>query len=257
MKQKETVAQIKTKLQTEQFTDVWLKQLQQDERVSVKKLLAQYEKNKQHLAMLQLQFNKMCEIENELRTKQYQFIAGIDEVGRGPLAGPVVAAAVILPANFTLIGLNDSKQLSEKKRDEFYEYIKQESIAIGIGVSDHDEIDSINIYEATKLAMKRAVMDLNQVPDYLLIDAMKLSAVPIEQQSIIKGDAKSISIASASIVAKVTRDRWMKQLHEQYPMYHFQSNMGYGTKEHLDALEKYGPSPYHRKSFQPVQNYVT
>ena len=148
------------------------------------------------------------------------------------------------------------KQLNEDKRNKFYEIICEQALDIGIGISGNDEIDEINIFEATKLAMKRAVLDLNKAPSYLLIDAVQLNDLPIEQQSIIKGDSKSISIAAASIVAKVTRDSMMKKLHEQYPMYHFNSNMGYGTKEHLEALKQFGPSPVHRKSFKPVSDLV-
>lgn len=256
MKQVETIAQIKEKLQSENINQQYLNRLKNDDRIGVRKLVKQYEKQQEQLKIEREKFEKMTEIEYRLYEKNYKLIAGIDEVGRGPLAGPVVAAAVILPKDFELIGLNDSKQLNEDKRNKFYEIIREQALDIGIGISGNDEIDEINIFEATKLAMKRAVLDLNQAPSYLLIDAVQLNDLPIEQQSIIKGDSKSISIAAASIVAKVTRDSMMKKLHEQYPMYHFNSNMGYGTKEHLEALKQFGPSPVHRKSFKPVSDLV-
>ena len=256
MKQVETIAQIKEKLQSENINQQYLNLLKNDDRIGVRKLVKQYEKQQEQLKIEREKFEKMTEIEYRLYEKNYKLIAGIDEVGRGPLAGPVVAAAVILPRDFELIGLNDSKQLNEDKRNKFYEIIREQALDIGIGISGNDEIDEINIFEATKLAMKRAVLDLNQAPSYLLIDAVQLNDLPIEQQSIIKGDSKSISIAAASIVAKVTRDSMMKKLHEQYPMFHFISNMGYGTKEHLEALKQFGPSPVHRKSFKPVSDLV-
>lgn len=256
MKQVETIAQIKEKLQSENINQQYLNRLKNDDRIGVRKLVKQYEKQQEQLKIEREKFEKMTEIEYRLYEKNYKLIAGIDEVGRGPLAGPVVAAAVILPRDFELIGLNDSKQLNEDKRNKFYEIICEQALDIGIGISGNDEIDEINIFEATKLAMKRAVLDLNKAPSYLLIDAVQLNDLPIEQQSIIKGDSKSISIAAASIVAKVTRDSMMKKLHEQYPMFHFISNMGYGTKEHLEALKQFGPSPVHRKSFKPVSDLV-
>lgn len=256
MKQVETIAQIKEKLQSENINQQYLNRLKNDDRIGVRKLVKQYEKQQEQLKIEREKFEKMTEIEYRLYEKNYKLIAGIDEVGRGPLAGPVVAAAVILPKDFELIGLNDSKQLNEDKRNKFYEIICEQALDIGIGISGNDEIDEINIFEATKLAMKRAVLDLNQAPSYLLIDAVQLNDLPIEQQSIVKGDSKSISIAAASIVAKVTRDSMMKKLHEQYPMFHFISNMGYGTKEHLEALKQFGPSPVHRKSFKPVSDLV-
>lgn len=256
MKQVETIAQIKEKLQSENINQQYLNRLKNDDRIGVRKLVKQYEKQQEQLKIEREKFEKMTEIEYRLYEKNYKLIAGIDEVGRGPLAGPVVAAAVILPKDFELIGLNDSKQLNEDKRNKFYEIIREQALDIGIGISGNDEIDEINIFEATKLAMKRAVLDLNQAPSYLLIDAVQLNDLPIEQQSIVKGDSKSISIAAASIVAKVTRDSMMKKLHEQYPMFHFISNMGYGTKEHLEALKQFGPSPVHRKSFKPVSDLV-
>ena len=196
----------------------------------------------------------MLDYEKDLYGKGINFIAGIDEVGRGPLVGPVVAAAVILPEGFYNKDINDSKKLSEKKRNELYEVIKNNAISIGIGIVSNKRIDEINIYEATKEAMKLAIDNLSVKPEYLLIDAMKLD-VDIPSISIIKGDAKSESIAAASIIAKVTRDMMMYELDKKYPIYDFANNKGYGTKKHIEAIEKYGIISEHRKSFKPVSNY--
>ena len=178
-------------------------------------------------------------------------IAGVDEVGRGPLIGPVVAAAVILPQNFTLKGLTDSKKLSEKKREEFYEIIKKEAIAIGVGIVSEKRIDEINIYEATKEAMKEAINNLNIKPEHILIDAMPLE-LDIPTTSIIKGDLLSITISAASVIAKVTRDHMLYEIDNEYPMYDLKNNKGYGTKKHLEAIKEYGITKYHRLSFKPV-----
>ena len=196
----------------------------------------------------------MLNYENDLFNSGINYIAGIDEVGRGPLVGPVVAAAVILPKGFFDERINDSKKLSEKKRNELYQIISDEAISIGIGVISNERIDEINIYEATKEAMKEAVNNLNVLPDYLLIDAMKLD-IDIPSLSIIKGDSKSQSIAAASIVAKVVRDNMMYELDKKYPMYGFANNKGYGTKKHMEAIQKYGIISEHRKSFKPVSDY--
>lgn len=193
--------------------------------------------------------------ERNLIQKGYEKIGGIDEVGRGPLVGPVVAACVILPKNYQLDGLTDSKKLSEKKREKFYDILKQDAIAIGIGVVSEKKIDEINIYEATKLAMQEAIKHLKVKPDYLLIDAMKLET-DIPATSIIKGDAKSLSIAAASVIAKVTRDRMLIELDKKYPMYDFKHNKGYPTKKHLEAIKKYGIIVEHRRSYGPIFNYL-
>lgn len=182
-------------------------------------------------------------------------IGGIDEVGRGPLIGPVVAACVILPLNYKLDGLTDSKKLTEKKRDYYYEIIKKDALAIGIGIVDEKEIDEINIYEATKKAMITAVNNMSIKPEHVLIDAMKLD-IEIPSTSIIKGDSKSLSIAAASVIAKVTRDRMLIALDEKYPMYDFIHNKGYPTKKHLEAIEKHGIIKEHRKSYGPVKDYL-
>ncbi|MBR5228963.1 MAG: ribonuclease HII [Firmicutes bacterium] len=178
-----------------------------------------------------------------------KYIAGVDEVGRGPLAGPVVTAAVILPEDFSLLGVNDSKKISEKRRDELFEQIKETAVCYSIGIRDNHDIDRINILEATKEAMTEAVRGLEIRPDHLLIDALTLKDVDIPQTGIVKGDANSVSIAAASILAKVTRDRMMVDYHETYPDYSFDKNKGYGTKAHYEGLDRAGASPIHRMSF--------
>ena len=192
--------------------------------------------------------------ENELYDKGLKYIGGVDEVGRGPLIGSVVAACVVLPKDFVLEGLTDSKKLSEKKRNEFYEVIKEKAIAIGIGIVDEKVIDEINIYEATKVAMKEAIKNTNMKLDHVLIDAMPLD-IDTPTTSIIKGDAKSISIAAASVMAKVTRDKMMYELDKVYPMYDLKNNKGYGTKKHIEAIKQYGITKYHRLSYKPVSDY--
>lgn len=192
--------------------------------------------------------------EKELYKSGCKYIGGVDEVGRGPLIGSVVAACVILPFDFALEGLTDSKKLSEKKRDEFYKIIWDKATSIGIGIVDEKVIDEVNIYEATKIAMKKAISDTNIKPDHVLIDAMPLD-IDVPTTSIIKGDAKSISIAAASVIAKVTRDRMMYELDKIYPMYDLANNKGYGTKKHIEAIKKYGITKYHRLSFKPVSEY--
>ena len=195
----------------------------------------------------------MLEYENELYDKGYKLICGIDEVGRGPLLGPVVTSAVILPVGYYNPEIKDSKKLSEKKREKLFDIITKDAVSIGIGIVDEKKIDEINIYEATKVAMKMAIDNLSIKPDYVLMDAMKLD-IDIPSNSIIKGDAKSESIASASIIAKVTRDRMIDEIDKEYPMYDLKNNKGYGTKKHLEALKEYGPCKYHRYSYSPVSD---
>ena len=192
------------------------------------------------------------EFEQEAGRCGYRRIAGVDEAGRGPLAGPVVAAAVILPVRCRLVGVDDSKQLSVSERDRLYTVILERAVLVGVGSATAEEIDQINILEATKLAMRRALAEISPAPDYVLIDAVPLTGVGMPIRAIIKGDALSLSIAAASIVAKVTRDRLMAQFHEAYPQYNFLSHKGYGTEEHLARLAEYGPSPIHRRTFAPV-----
>ena len=197
----------------------------------------------------------MKEFENELYESGIKYIAGIDEVGRGPLVGPVVTAAVILPKDFYDERINDSKKLTEKKRELLYDVIMENAVSVGIGISSEDVIDDINILEATKKAMIEAVNNLSVKPEHLLIDAVKLN-VDIPQTSIIKGDAKSESIAAASIVAKVTRDRMMIELDKEHPEYDFKHNKGYGTKKHIEAIEKYGILKEHKKTFATCNKYL-
>ncbi len=193
--------------------------------------------------------------ERELHKEGYKLIGGVDEVGRGPLVGPVVTACVILPEKFNLDGLTDSKKLTEKKRDYFFEEIKKQAISYGIGIVDEKRIDEINIYEATKEAMIKAINNCNIKPDYVLTDAMKLD-IDIPVRPIIKGDLRSITISAASVLAKVTRDRIMYELDKKYPMYDFKNNVGYPTKKHLEAIEKYGIIDEHRRSYGPVKEYL-
>ena len=193
--------------------------------------------------------------ERKLKDMGINLIAGVDEVGRGPLVGPVVAACVILPDEFNLEGLTDSKKLSEKKRNMFYDLIMKEAVSVGIGIVDEKKIDELNIYEATKLAMKQAIANCKIKPEHVLIDAMPLD-IDIDTTSIIKGDIKSITISAASVIAKVTRDRMMLELDKKYPMYDFKNNKGYPTKKHLEAISKYGIINEHRKSYGPVKEYL-
>lgn len=192
---------------------------------------------------------EMLKIEDSLYSEGYEYICGIDEAGRGPLCGPVVAAAVILPKDKYIEGVNDSKKLSPKKREKLYDDIKKEAISVGIGIVDVDIIEEINILNATKLAMIKAVKDLKIKPDYLLIDGNQLIDIDIEKQTVVSGDAKSESIAAASIIAKVTRDRMLVNFDKLYPEYGFAKHKGYGTKIHIEAIKKYGLTPIHRKSF--------
>lgn len=197
----------------------------------------------------------MKEYENELYKNGIELIGGVDEVGRGPLVGPVVCACVILPKDYYNEEINDSKKISEKKREKLFDTIMKDAIGVGIGVSSEKVIDKINILEATKLAMKEAINKCNVKPEHVLIDAVKLD-IDIPSTSIIKGDAKSQSIAAASIIAKVTRDRMMDELDLKYPMYLFKKNKGYGTKAHIEAIRKYGIIDEHRKTFAPCSEYV-
>ena len=199
----------------------------------------------------------LYEYENELYDKGVNYIGGVDEVGRGPLIGPVVASCVVLPKDFVLEGLTDSKKLSEKKRDKFYDYIIEHALAYGIGVVSPEEIDEINIYEASRKAMLIAISKVREQInlEHVLIDAMPIN-IDIPTTSIIKGDAKSISIAAASVVAKVTRDKTMYELDEKYPMYGFASHKGYPTKKHIEAIHKYGLIEGYRKTYGPVKEVI-
>ena len=193
--------------------------------------------------------------ENELYENGINFIAGVDEVGRGPLNGPVVSACVVLPKGYHKDGIIDSKKLSEKKRNELFDIIKRDALGIGVGIVYADEIDELNIYEATKKSMKLAINNCNSKIEHVLIDAMKLD-LDVASTSIIKGDAKSISIAAASIIAKVTRDAMMYELDKKYPMYGYKNHKGYPTKKHIEAINKYGLIEGYRKTYGPVKDYL-
>lgn len=197
----------------------------------------------------------LLEYEQELYSKGVTLIAGVDEVGRGPLVGPVVAAAVVLPVGYELNGLNDSKKLSEKKRDLYFERIMNDALAVGVGVISNEIIDKVNILEASKLAMYEAINNLNIKPEHILIDAVKLK-LDILSTSIIKGDAKSLSIAAASVIAKVTRDKIMYELDEKFPEYEFAKHKGYGTKAHLENIVKFGLLDNYRFTFKPISDLI-
>jgi len=230
-----------------------IERFQADDRESVKKLIENARKRIVALENEKLRIEALWKFERE--NVYYNYICGIDEAGRGPWVGPVVAGAVILPKDCDILYINDSKKLSEKKREELYDVIVEKALAWGVGYASPERIDEINILQATYEAMRMAISSLNPQPDLLLNDAVKIPGVKIPQIPIIKGDAKSISIGAASIIAKVTRDRMMRQYDELFPEFQFAKNKGYGTKEHIEALLKYGPTPIHRRSF--IKNYVS
>ncbi|HFI0794984.1 TPA: ribonuclease HII [Streptococcus suis] len=233
---------------------VW-DQLAQDERAGVKAAIKKRQKELEKEVSEDARLEAMLSYEKALYENGMEFIAGIDEVGRGPLAGPVVAAAVILPKGCKIRYLNDSKKIPKSKHESIYQEVMERAVAVGVGIKDAAVIDQVNIYEATKLAMLEALGKLGQKPDHLLIDAMKLDT-PIPQTSIIKGDANSLSIAAASIVAKVTRDKMMADYDKEFSGYGFAKNAGYGTAEHLDGLNKLGITPIHRKTFEPIKSML-
>ena len=225
---------------------------QEDERKGVQNfLLSQQKKVDKYYQEIE-RIENLCQYEEEY--SQYDFICGIDEVGRGPLAGPVVAGAVVLPKGSRILYINDSKKLTAAKRDELYDVIMEKAVSVGIGMASHERIDEINILQATYEAMRQAIGKLDPAPDLTLNDAVTIPGVDIKQVPIIKGDAKSISIGAASIVAKVTRDRMMVEYDRIYPGYGFASNKGYGSAEHIKALKEIGPSPIHRASF--IHNFI-
>lgn len=247
-----TIKEVKELLSTD-VTEDQLAELEKDPRVGVKKLIISYRKKQIKLLAKKQAFLERFSYEKQFWQKG-ELIAGVDEVGRGPLAGPVVTAAVIIDHNFDLLEVNDSKKLSPEKRLQLYPKILSEAISVGIGVKSAAVIDQINIYEADRQAMAQAVKALDVKPNALLVDAM-IVPVDLPQIELIKGDAKSNSIAAASIVAKVFRDKLMDDYDKIYPQYGFPRNAGYGTKEHIDALKKYGPTPIHRKTFAPVSDF--
>ena len=256
MTEKYTISHIKELLSSiHSMEDPMFQQLSLDMRKGVQTALKSCQKRIEKEQKRAEHFMEMQYYERLAYKEGASFIAGVDEVGRGPLAGPVVAAAVILPKNIEDLGFDDSKKLSASKREEIYRLIQEKAIAIGIGIVDADIIDQVNIYQASRLAMQQAVSELKIQPDYLLIDAMKID-VNTPQIGIIKGDAKSISIAAASIVAKQVRDQMMREFDELYPGYDFSNNAGYGTPKHLEGLKSKGICPIHRKTFAPIKDFL-
>ena len=249
-----TIKEIKECLATiDRLDHPLFEELIADGRAGVQAAISKRKRELQKQVEEDQRLEKMLAYEKELYAQGIQLIAGVDEVGRGPLAGPVVAAAVILPENCKIPGLNDSKKIPKSKHQAIYQAVLDQALSVGIGVKDNQVIDQVNIYEATKLAMVEAIQELDQQPQHLLIDAMKLD-LPISQTSIIKGDANSLSIAAASIVAKVTRDQMMAAYDQEYPGYDFAQNAGYGTSNHLEGLERHGVTPIHRRSFEPIKS---
>ncbi len=230
-----------------------IKKYAEDERVGIRKLVASAQKQLDALKKEKARSYKLAEYERQYA--DYAYICGVDEVGRGPLAGPVVAGAVILPKDCDILYINDSKQLSEKKREELYDMIMEKAVACAVGYATPERIDEINILQATYEAMRDAIGKLSPAPNILLNDAVVIPQIAIKQVPIIKGDAKSISIGAASIIAKVTRDRLMVEYDKVFPKYGFAGNKGYGSAAHIEALKKYGATPIHRKSF--IKNFVT
>ena len=243
------IGEIKEELKATTETELqqFIQKYSTDERAGVKTVVNQAQKRleKYEKELLRIDALKIY----ERKYADYAFICGIDEVGRGPLAGPVVAGAVILPKDCNILYINDSKKLSEKKREELYDVIMEQAVVTGIGMASPARIDEINILQATYEAMRSAINNLNPSPDILLNDAVTIPKVDIKQVPIIKGDAKSISIAAASVLAKVTRDRIMEEYDKKYPEYGFAKHKGYGTKQHIQALEQFGASPIHRRTF--------
>ena len=249
-----TIKEVKERLATIDDLDHPLfEELILDGRAGVQAAISKRKRELQKQVDEDLRLEKMLAYEKELYTQGIHLIAGVDEVGRGPLAGPVVAAAVILPENCKIPGLNDSKKIPKSKHHAIYQAVLDQALSVGIGIKDNQVIDQVNIYEATKLAMMEAIGQLEPQPQHLLIDAMRLD-LPIPQTSIIKGDANSLSIAAASIVAKVTRDQMMEEFDREYPGYDFAQNAGYGTAKHLAGLDKLGVTPIHRRSFEPIKS---
>ena len=247
------IGEIKAELQAaaDKELPLFIQEYGTDERAGVQALVIKAKKRIETLEKEILRTEEMKRYEREYADCGY--ICGIDEVGRGPLAGPVVASAVILPKDCDILYINDSKKLSEKKREELYEIIMKEAVAVGIGYATHTRIDEINILQATYEAMREAISKLQVKPDILLNDAVTIPGVDVRQIPIIKGDAKSMSIAAASIIAKVTRERLMIEFDKAYPEYHFADNKGYGSSVHIAAIKEVGPSPIHRQSF--IKNF--
>jgi ribonuclease HII len=249
VEERKKISLMKEELQAAEETMLpsFISKYEKDERAGARKLVQQAKKQLESLAQEKQRIEKLKEYERKYESAGY--VCGIDEAGRGPLAGPVVAGAVILPKDCNILYINDSKKLSQKKREELYDVIMAQALAVGVGMAGPGRIDQINILQATYEAMGQAIQNLSLTPDILLNDAVTIPNVDIPQVPIIKGDAKSISIGAASIIAKVTRDRLMMEYDKIMPEYGFARNKGYGTKEHMEAIRIYGPSPIHRNSF--------
>lgn len=247
-----TIKELEAALAAPEVSEEFLAACREDPRKAAARLVRRHEKAQaEHARLL-----KMYAYEHEAWARGYEIVAGVDEAGRGPLAGPVSVAAVILPHDLCLPKLNDSKKLSAKVREELFDEIQEKAIAVGTALIDAQTIDRVNIYQATINGMYEAIFSLQPEPQEVLIDAVPLENLPMASQSIIKGDAKSASIAAASIIAKVTRDRLMDEYDKIYPEYGFAQHKGYGTAQHIEALKKYGPCPIHRRSFEPVRSLV-
>lgn len=239
-----------------EIDEAMLEALDNDERSGVQKLLARYRTMVYEEKAQRMRWEKMNEFSRKIYARGYRHIVGVDEAGRGPLAGPVVAAAVILDPEEPIYGLDDSKKLTEKKREELYEIIMDKALAVAVGIVSNEVIDQVNILQATFQAMNEAINKLSLTADYVLVDGnMEIPGLGIPQEAVIDGDLNVDAIAAASIIAKVTRDRILYKYHELYPEYGFDRNKGYGTSEHIEALKKYGPTPIHRYSYTIVNNY--
>ena len=235
-------------------SEEFLAELELDSRVAVKKLLQAYHKRVEKAALERERFHKMLSYERNYYEEGAKLIAGVDEAGRGPLAGPLVIAAVIMPQEFFISGLNDSKQISASKRDKLYDEILQKALSVSVNIVSISNIDELNIYRATQQGMAEVLLHLDKKPDVALIDAMPVEAGDIKTVSLVHGDALSASIAAASIIAKVTRDRIMEKLDALYPAYKFANNKGYGSKDHMQAIDQDGVTEWHRRSYEPVKS---
>ena len=235
-------------------SEEFLAELELDSRVAVKKLLQAYHKRVEKAALERERFHKMLSYERNYYEEGAKLIAGVDEAGRGPLAGPLVIAAVIMPQEFFISGLNDSKQISASKRDKLYDEILQKALSVSVNIVSISNIDELNIYRATQQGMAAVLLHLDKQPDVALIDAMPVEAGDIKTVSLVHGDALSASIAAASIIAKVTRDRIMEKLDALYPAYKFANNKGYGSKDHMQAIDQDGVTEWHRRSYEPVKS---
>lgn len=253
--EKRTVADITQILQQDDVLPATLEELRGDQRLSVVRLVARYDKRCQQMQQERERLSAMYRYEERFYQQEYLMVAGVDEAGRGPLAGPVVVGAVILPRFCYLPQLNDSKKLSARQREQLYDMIREQAISVASCRLEAPEIDELNIYQATLRGMYQALAKLSCPPQAVLSDAVPLPQLTVPIESLVHGDALSASIAAASIIAKVERDRIMEEAAQLYPEYGFAKHKGYGTKEHLAALQKYGPCPLHRKSFEPIKSW--